>query len=273
VVHLRFPAVGVYEKGEPQSYAAVARFSAATKTPIQIAMYYAGWGGQFKKSFAMQAARHGAVTDVMLEPWNVSLAAVAKGRDDTWLRSYAAEIRAFRDPVIISFGHEMNGCWYPWGPCETPPRTFVAAWRHIVTVFRRARVRNVRWLWEANVGPSQPLGSDYPGNRWVNIVGVTGYYTLPSSTFSSSDLVLTIDEIRRFASRPMIVGETGIAPGQNRAGQLANLFAGLKAEHLEGIVYFDADQHGGQYAQDWRLEGNRAALQAFRVGAMSLGIK
>ncbi len=266
VVHLRFPAVGVYEKGAPGSYAGVARFSAETGTRIRIAMYYAGWGSSFKTAFAEQAARHGAVTDVMLEPWKVSVASIASGRQDKWLRSYAADIRAFRDPVILSFGHEMNGCWYPWGACKTPPSVFTAAWRHIVTVFREMKVRNVRWLWEVNVGRPAPLQSDYPGNSWVNLVGVTGYYIQPSSTFSN-ELVLTIDQIRRFSRRPLIVGETGVAPDEDRSGQIANLFAGLRSYHVQAVIYFDVDQSGGRYKQDWRLEGDAAALRGFRLAA------
>ena len=73
VIRLRFPAVGVYERTSPASYTGVARFAAATGTPVRLAMYYETWGGSFRAAFAVQAARHGAVTLVMLEPWKVNL--------------------------------------------------------------------------------------------------------------------------------------------------------------------------------------------------------
>ncbi len=60
-------------------------------------------------------------------------------------------MRAYRHPVILSFGHEMNGYWYSWGYRHTSPAMFVAAWRHIVTLFRAAGARNVTWLWTVNV--------------------------------------------------------------------------------------------------------------------------
>ena len=75
---------------------------------------------------------------VQIEPTGVSLAAIASGRYDTYLRSYAAAVKAFGGQVILSFGHEMNGYWYSWGYRHTSPAVFVAAWRHIVTVFRAA---------------------------------------------------------------------------------------------------------------------------------------
>jgi len=62
---------------------------------------------------------------------------------DGYLRSYARHVRAFRYPVIIGFGHEMNGFWYPWGFGHVRPRTWIAAWRHVVTVFRRQGADNV----------------------------------------------------------------------------------------------------------------------------------
>jgi hypothetical protein len=71
----------------------------------------------------------------------------APGAADSYLRSYAAAVAAFGFPVILSFGHEMNGNWYSWGDGHTAPATFVAAWRHIVQVFRAEKAANVTWLW------------------------------------------------------------------------------------------------------------------------------
>ena len=59
-------------------------------------------------------------------------------------------MRAYRRPVILSFGHEMNGYWYTWGNTHTSPADFVDAWRHIVTLFRAEGAENVTWLWTIN---------------------------------------------------------------------------------------------------------------------------
>ena len=78
-------------------------------------------------------------------------AAIAVGKYDTYLNGYAKAVRAYNHPVILSFGHEMNGDWYSWGYRHASPANFVAAWRHIVTLFRKRRVGNVTWLWTVNV--------------------------------------------------------------------------------------------------------------------------
>ena len=71
-----------------------------------------------------------------MDPAGISLAAIASGRLRQLPDCYAEAVRAYRHPVILSFGHEMNGNWYSWGYRHTSPAAFVAAWRHIVTLFR-----------------------------------------------------------------------------------------------------------------------------------------
>ena len=43
------------------------------------------------------------------------MAAVASGRYDAYLRSYANAVRAYGHPIVIGFAAEMNGDWDPWG--------------------------------------------------------------------------------------------------------------------------------------------------------------
>ena len=80
----------------------------------------------------------------------MTLASIAAGGSDAYLRSYADAVAAFGHPVILSFGHEMNGTWYSWGDGHTSPATFVAAWRHIVRGVPRRGAANVTWLWTVN---------------------------------------------------------------------------------------------------------------------------
>ena len=143
--------VGVYQSGAPASYAGVNRFAAKTSIKPRLVVYYSGWFEPFKTGFARTAAEHGAVPLVQINPTGISLAAIASGHYDAYLTSYAEAVRSYRYPVILGFGHEMNGSWYSWGYRHSSPATFVAAWRHIVTVFREMGARNVTWLWTVNI--------------------------------------------------------------------------------------------------------------------------
>jgi mannan endo-1,4-beta-mannosidase len=264
--------LGVYVAGVPGSYAGVSAFTAATGVSPGLVVYYSGWQERFQPGFAGQAAGHGAVPLVQMEPTGASLAAIASGRYDAYLRSYAAAVRSFGRRVILSFGHEMNGYWYSWGYRHTSPAVFVAAWRHVVTVFRRQGVRNVTWLWTVNIidthgGIASP-GPWWPGSRYVNMVGVDGYYLKPGWTFASL-FGPTIKAVRALTLDPVLISETGAAPAVGQPAKIADLFAGVRAYGLLGFVWFDAIAHRElpRYGvRDWRLTGPEA-FAAFRRGA------
>ena len=56
-----------------------------------------------------------------------------------------------------------------------------------------------------------------------------------------------------------------------QAAKIPGLFAGIRRDHLLGLIYFDVTQHRGLYHQDWRLDDHPAAVAAFRAGVRSRG--
>jgi len=258
------PLVGVYEPGVPGSWSPVADFADATGVKPRIVVYYSPWNDPFAASFVQTAWENHAYTLVQLQPNGVTLASVATGGSDAYLRSYADAVVAFGHPVILSFGHEMNGTWYSWGEGHAPPATFVAAWRHVVRVFRGAGAANVTWLWAVNSirGASSALRQWWPGTAWVNWVGIDGYYFRSTDTFGSV-FGSTIAGIRGFSRAPLLIAETAMGTTANREKQIDALFAGVRAERLAGVVWFDEAQHSGLYHQDWRLEDDPGARTAF----------
>ena len=265
------PLVGVYESGAPGSWTQIAEFTNATSVKPRIVVYYSSWNDQFSTSFAQEAWSHDAYVLVQLEPKGVTLASIAAGGSDRYLRTYAAAVAAFGHPVILSFGHEMNGTWYSWGYGHTPAARFVAAWRHVVRVFRAAGAANVTWLWAVNsiAGASSSLSQWWPGSAWVSWTGIDGYYFRATDTFDSV-FGSTIADIRTFSNAPLLIAETAVGTTSNRESQIGALFASARAERLAGLVWFDEAQHAGIYHQDWRLEDDRAALAAFTTAAISI---
>ncbi len=186
------------------------------------------------------------------------------GRHDRYLKTYADQVRGFGHPVVLSFAPEMNGDWYAWGAGHTPPRVFVAAWRHIVDLFRAEHASNVTWLWTVNsVNASKvPLRPWWPGAGYVDQVGIDGYFYRPADTFHSV-FGTTIAQVRGFTQKPILISETAVGPVAGPA-KVADLFRGAREAGLAGVVWFDKAQHDGIYHQDWRLEDNPAILAAFR---------
>jgi mannan endo-1,4-beta-mannosidase len=256
--------LGVYTPGVPGSYAGLTAFASATGIRPRVVVYYSAWLEPFQARFAAAAARHGAVPLVQIDPAHVSLAAIAAGQYDSYLGAYAADVRAYRRPVILSFGHEMNGTWYSWGQGHTSPAVFVAAWRHIVTLFRAHGADNVTWLWTFNIihngrriAPPAPW---WPGQSYVTWVGIDGYYRRSPTTFTAV-FGPAITAARALTRDPILISETGIAPTADRSTEMADLFAGVRADRLLGLVWFDAVG-----SRDWRLS-NATAAAAFRRAA------
>ena len=259
--------LGIYAPGVPGSYAGVRAFTAATGVKPGVVVYYSGWREPFQARFAAAAARHHAVPLVQIDPTNISLASIASGRYDEYLRTYASAVKAFGNRMILSFGHEMNGSWYSWGYRRTSPAVFVAAWRHVVAVFRATGAKNVTWLWTVNVinkrnGIPSPAPW-WPGSSYVNWVGIDGYYYKSSWKFAPL-FGPTIKVLRALTLDPIIIAETSAANAANQPAKIADLFAGIRAYGLLGFVWFNANHN-----QIWRLS-SPAAIAAFRRGAKTL---
>ena len=261
--------LGVFTKGLPGSYAPVTAFTNATGAKPDVVMYYSGWYMPFPVSFATTTANNGAVPLVQMDPDNVSVAAIAAGKYDGYLSEYAEAVRAYRHPVILSFGHEMNGTWYRWGYTQTSPAVFRAAWRHIVTLFRALGARNVTWLWTVNIiNNAQGTkkipnpGQWWPGSSYVTWVGIDGYYLKPTWKFAPL-FGPTITAVKQLTTDPILIAETGAVPASGQPDKIADLFAGIRLYGLLGFVWFDATNRDHEH---FGLS-SPAAMAAFGKGA------
>jgi mannan endo-1,4-beta-mannosidase len=267
--------IGVFETGAPPHYSPVAEFTRAARRPPNMVAYYSGWTQPFAVSFARTMFSHDIIPCVQIDPTYASVAGVAAGAYDGYLRQYADSVRDFGHAVVIGFGHEMNAPWYSWGygHKDVPPATFVAAWRHIVTLFRANGADNVTWLWTINVDTPKtgPIAKWWPGKAYVTWVGIDGYYTQPNDTFSSV-FGRTIHQVRGITSDPILLSETAVSPKTVRFAKITDLFDGLAQYRMLGLVWFDMQNDTGVLKEDWQIEGNPPAETAFKHGASNLNL-
>jgi len=250
--------LGVYEPASPGSYSGVEEFTRLIGHQPQIAVYYSSWFEPFQSAFARAAHAHGASPMVQIEPTGISLAAIAAGQYDSYVTAYARAVRSYGQPVILSFGHEMNADWYGWGYRHTSPAVFVAAWRHIHQVFAAEGADNVRWLWTVNVvgGPEvSAIKAWWPGAAYVTWAGIDGHYFQPSIRFPQL-FGATLGQVRGLTRDPVLIAESGIAPDVG-IDKITDLFAGARAHGLLGVVWFDVKGH------NLRIENDPAAISTF----------
>ncbi len=278
-VMIRLPAqpasyLGLYARGVPGSYAPIESVTRQTGVKPNITLYYSGWYERFQAPFAALAGADGAVPFIQMDPNGVSLAAIVAGVFDPYLEKFATDVAAYGartgHGVIISFGHEMNGYWYHWGYKHTSPAVFVAAWRHVVTLFRGQGADDVTWLWTTNIIDAKGGIPDpapwWPGQAYVTWIGIDGYYYRPTWTFASlfGPTIKAVRELSR-TPVPILIAETGAAQVAGQPAKIADLTDGVRAYGLLGFVWFDANG-----VKDWRLHG-APAMTAFREAGRQYG--
>jgi Glycosyl hydrolase family 26 len=254
----------------------VARLSGAHPTMIE---YFVKWTEPFRPGAVSLCYSQDALPVLSWEPWAgpepgldqpaYSLARIAAGRDDAYIARFARAIRAQRWPVVLRFAHEMNGNWYPWSEQRNGnrPGDYVRAWRHVHALFDRVGARNVIWVWSPNIiraVPGVSLRALYPGDQWVDWVGVVGYGVGETTAAATFDPTLAV--LRQVTRRPVLITETGAQPGPYKAAWTANLFQWLKAHHeVIGFIWFERNKAAGGRA-DWRFTADSRSLRAFKGG-------
>jgi mannan endo-1,4-beta-mannosidase len=263
--------LGVFEPGVPPNYEPVADFAQAVGTQPNLVGYYSGWVQPFPTSFAQKLYKHHEIMYVQIDPAYASVSDIAAGIDDQYLEAYADSVRSFGRAVVIGFGHEMNAPWYSWGYHQASPRTFVAAWQHVVTLFRQRGADNVTWLWTVNQDTPKtgPVANWWPGAGYVTWVGIDGYYLHSSDTFKSV-FGRTINQVRKFTTKPVLLSEVAVAPQANPSAEIPDLFKGMTKYKALGLVWFDMNQDKGVLSEDWRIENSTPAKTTFRLSALGL---
>jgi hypothetical protein len=167
--------LGAYDGGIPQTLEGVMTLERALGTVFPLIQIYTAWGDRPEHQFPLELVTAvsdlGSVPVITWEPWLSvfesarhphlplpaarelhGMAAVARGDYDFYLETWAAAAARFGKPLLLRFGHEMNDPYrYPWGPQHNTKEEYVAAWRHVVSLFRRAGAGNVLWVWSPHV--------------------------------------------------------------------------------------------------------------------------
>jgi mannan endo-1,4-beta-mannosidase len=261
--------LGVDAAGAPDSLRPVRSFAASAGAAPNLIGEYMSWNDPLDTRAVTATWSYGALYYMIWEPYHTTVAAIADGRSNGYVTRVAQEVRVLNLPVAISFGHEMNGWWYPWGTTRTTGAQFVAAWRLIHRLFAAAGATNVIWVWNPNVISAEPqldLSAWYPGNAYVDWVGITGYFGSTGPDTFDGVYGPTMEEIRTFTSKPFLIAETSVQAGADAVTAAQNLVGGVRERpDVLGFVWFDYEKAG----VDWRLETRpdvRAAIAAGLAG-------
>ncbi len=124
-----------------------------------------------------------------------TMAKIISGDFDDDLRQWARDAAAAGIPLLVEFGTEVNGSWFPWnglyngggttdgyGDSSFPdgPERFRDAYRHIRDICDDEGAGNITWFFhvDADGEPDEDwnsIANYYPGDDYVDWIGVSVY--------------------------------------------------------------------------------------------------
>lgn len=285
--------LGVYDNNYMKSFGNIIRFDNMLKAPLPLIQIYVAWGDKPNEEFPMLYAKAiydlGSLPLITWEPWlndfnreehhlpkvadpnKEGMKAVAKGEYDFYIKKWAEKVKEFGHIVFIRFGHEMNDPYrYPWGPQNNKPKDFIAAWQHIVRVFKNMNVYNVMWIWAPQ--PAYLRYKDYfPGKNYVDWVGVAAlnYGTVApwSKWWSFKEIFGNYYDRLAVFGKPLMITEMGsLTVGGNRTQWFKNAFDSLpeKYPQLRSILFFNDNRDNTTLNKslDWSILNDTATCNA-----------
>ncbi len=204
-------------------------------------------------------------------------AAIAGGSQDEALHAYARAAAAWQRPLFYRFAWEMNGTWEAFAPGQqgNTVATYIAMWRHVVTLFRQDGATNVRFVWCPNAYADAATPIDfttlYPGDAYVDWVGLDGYNWGTTKTYArwisfSEIFGRSYDALVHLTGRPIMIAETAsVELGGDKASWIDGTTRDLATtfQRIRAVVWFDNPLEYGVPTQ-LNIDSSMAALTAYR---------
>jgi len=298
---------GMYTTQAPFNWATFDDAASAVGRSQNLVGYFGGWDQDYRANAVTRAWDRGllpmltwesrpiaAKNDVVVEP-DYTLPKIIGGEFDAYLTRYAQDIVATGLPLAIRLDHEMNGVWYPWAETTgsgasingNSPGDFVAMWQHVHDIFEANGANDyVIWVWAPNIVnnlPAAKQGLDtlrglYPGDDYVDWVGVSGYQRPPYKADNNATFGYTydrtLDQLRELTDKKIILAEVGASEtGGTKPAWVRSFFQGFDPganDDVIGFAWFNLAVttyvEGQLSTNDWRVDSRANSLAAFAEG-------
>jgi hypothetical protein len=257
-------------------------------------LLFLAWGDGdrgFPADLIAQATAQGRQVIITSEPWardfenpariqpEYSLASIAAGNHDEYLREWARQAANLGIPFIYRFAQEQSidigqQWWYPW---QGDPEGYVEAYRHIHTIFMEEGATMVRFMWSAMWLNNDYATRYYPGDDVVDLIGTTVLNhgdAIPedyAQWFDFDYLMRTQYEAaeRNWPNKPLYIAEMASAEqGGSKADWILEGFSRFAAEYtrVEGVMLIQGVDY--KYPMvNWSINSSIEALAATQLAA------
>ncbi len=205
VYHAAFPDFGGTE--DKVTTESIKAFESLAQKKIVWAYFSNNWYNsiQFPREAVKTIHRLGKIPFIRMMPRSnfnedasdpiYSMQSIIDGYFDNELTQWALDAKSARIPLLVEFGCEPNGNWFPWsgiynGGAQTQaygneniadgPERFRDAYRHIIDIFQKNEVNNITWFFHINAQSDPPenwntIAGYYPGDHYIDWLGVSVY--------------------------------------------------------------------------------------------------
>ena len=168
-----------------------------------------------------------------------------------WLQSAADFFNSLKTedgtkiPIVFRPWHEHTGSWFWWGKDLCATEEYKQLWKMTVEFFRGKGVNNLLYAYSPDIqGPGQIYMERYPGDEYVDILGLDGYHRdneagIESFQNSLNTILSFMTNEGEKRNKPIALTETGL-----EAIPIANWWTGV----LLPIV----DKYPISYVMVWR---------------------
>jgi beta-mannanase len=222
------------------------------------------------------------------------------GAHDAALKRYARAAKASQVNLIIEFGPEVNGDWFPWngkwngggqsnkyGDPLWPdgPEKFRDVYRRIINIFRAEGANNITWVFHVDVAwtPRKQWNEAYnyyPGDDYIDWIGLSVFGTqLPTSDWLLfiPTLLSFDEEINKMSlTKPLMISEFATIeneyiPSYKEAwirSALDSIEQGI-FPRIKGISYWNSPGWLSDGTANFKIDSSPMSLKAYQDGIRS----
>lgn len=219
---------------------------------------------------------------------------ILKGKFDKQLHKWAADARDKNVPLMLEFGTEVNGNWFPWSGSwnggrykdfgdkneADGPEKFRETYRYIIDIFRDEKAYNITWVFHPN-GVSAPdeawnsADAYYPGDDYIDWIGVSVYGSQhPGTYWYEFDDVMSkaYSSLKKISTKkPMAVFEFGVTedPAKgNKAEWIVSALSSFISKRyplIKAISYFQTEfKNTDGTISDLKINSSESSLSAYK---------
>lgn len=201
---------------------------------------------------------------------------LAEGTLDEYYKTYFKDIAdhpEYKDfgPIWFRPANEMNSNWLPYGG---DPKNYVRYWRRMYNIAEQYGVTDFNvFVWSPNdvtynstthVMPDAVMRDYWPGENYVDWIGVSCYPTTIAGYLWPEDLLEEVSTIGKKYNKPMMVSEGAFGKqvkDTQKAEWVRAYFESLKALGYKASIW---ENHSTDANGDRRIHKFPAALDAYK---------